>query len=131
MELKITSLEDLKEYARGQIVELPAFADGQPFVARLKRPSMIDIISSGALPNSLLSRATSLFMSGANSIGEEDYEALKGFGSILDCLCESSFVEPTYEQIKECGIELTDDQKMFMFNYSQTGVKALESFRNE
>ncbi len=33
--LQITSLADLQAYAKGQIVMLPPFAEGQPFVARL------------------------------------------------------------------------------------------------
>lgn len=131
MELKVTSFEELKEYAKGHIVELPPFADDQPFVAMLKRPSMIDMVSSGVLPNSLLSMATSMFMKGANSVEDDDFESLKSLGEVLEYICENSFIQPTYKQIKESGVELTDDQKMFMFNYCQVGVKALESFRSE
>mgnify|MGYP003291494415 CR=1 FL=1 len=32
--------------------------------------------------------------------------------------------------LKEAGIELTDEQMMFIFGYSQNGVRQLESFRN-
>ena len=32
-------------------------------------------------------------------------------------------------QLKENDIQLTDEQLLFIFNYSQTGVKALDSFR--
>lgn len=131
LNLKVTSIEELKEYAKGQLVELPPFADGQPFVARLKRPSMIDMVSSGSIPNSLMDKATSLFMEGANSISAEDVETLKGVGDVMEYIFKASFVEPTYDQIKEVGLELTDDQRMFVFNYSQLGVKALESFRDK
>lgn len=31
VENKVTSIEELKEYARGQFTELPPFAEGQPF----------------------------------------------------------------------------------------------------
>ena len=37
IQLTVTSIEDLKKYARGTIVELPCFAEGQPFVARLNK----------------------------------------------------------------------------------------------
>lgn len=39
--LKVTSLAELVEYSKGVIVELPEFAEGQPFVVRMTRPSMM------------------------------------------------------------------------------------------
>ena len=47
---------------------------------------------------------------------------------VIDLIASETFVEPTYNEIKSTGIELTDEQMMFIFNYSQQGVKALESF---
>lgn len=130
-DLKVTSLEELKVYAKGQVVELPPFAEDQPFVARLVRPSMIDMIGTGAFPNELLEKATELFMEGAGSIKSEEVGSLKGIKNVMEYIFEASFVEPTYSQIKELGLKLTDDQKMFVFNYCQMGVKALESFRDK
>ena len=60
-ELKVTSFESLQEYAKGQIVELPPFAEGQPFVARLVRPSLLDMVSDGTIPNPLIASANKLF----------------------------------------------------------------------
>ena len=57
----ITSIAQLSEYAKGQVVRLPDFAPDQPFVARLKRPSMLVLAKSGKIPNSLLETASSLF----------------------------------------------------------------------
>ena len=37
----VTTIYDLQEYSRGQIVKLPDFAEGQPFVARMRRPSLL------------------------------------------------------------------------------------------
>ncbi len=50
---------------------------------------------------------------------------------IMDVLCEAAFVEPTYQQLKDVGIQLTDDQYMFIFGYTQNGVKQLQSLRTE
>ena len=49
----------------------------------------------------------------------------------MDKLCEATFVEPSYNEMKEAGIKLTDEQLIFIFDYSQNGVKALDSFREE
>ena len=40
-------------------------------------------------------------------------------------------MEPSLAEIESVGLELTDDQMMALFNYSQVGTKALESFRQE
>ena len=127
MEQKITSLDQLRQYAAGQIIELPAFSEGQPFVARLKRPSMLALAKANKIPNSLLLTANNLF-AGAG-VDKKKPEALKDVFSVLDVICEACFVEPTYQELREAGVELTDEQYMFLFNYTQRGVRALESFR--
>ena len=58
----VTSIEELKQYSNGTLVELPCFAEGQPFVARLKRPSLLGMVKQGKIPNTLLVRADELFV---------------------------------------------------------------------
>lgn len=127
--LPITPLESLQEYARGAVVQLPSFSEDQPFVARLRRPSMMALAKSGKIPNSLLNTANSLFM--GKGMDSNNEGALKEVLSIVDILCDAAFVEPTYSQLREAGVELTDEQYMAVFNYTQQGVKALEPFREE
>ena len=127
--MDITSLESLQEYSRGAIVQLPSFAEGQPFVARLRRPSMMALAKSGKIPNALLSTANSLFIKGG--VDAADDSVMKDVLSVVDVLCAAAFVEPTYEQLQKVGVELTDEQYMFVFNYTQKGIKALQPFRGE
>ena len=101
--LPITPLESLQEYARGAIVQLPSFSEDQPFVARLRRPSMMALAKSGKIPNSLLNTANSLFM--GKGMDSNNEGALKEVLSIVDILCDAAFVEPTYSQLKEAGVE--------------------------
>ena len=129
---EITSLSTLQEYAKGQLVELPPFAEGQNFVAQLKRPSLMALAKAGKIPNELLASAEGLFDSGSKSKGSKDnVEILNEMYDMIETICEASFVSPTYQQIKDAGIELTDEQKHFVFQYSQQGVKALSNFRTE
>lgn len=128
-DLQVTSLFQLETYAKGQLVQLPSFADGQPLVARLRRPSMLALVKSGKIPNALLVTANQLFKKGGEGLDADDQEMLKNVFSVMDALCAASFVEPAYEDIKKSGVVLTDDQMMFVFNYSQSGVKALNTFR--
>lgn len=129
-DLQVTTLEQLKEYANGQIVELPPFAERQPFVARMKRPSILGLVEQGKIPNILLSTAQSLFM-GTKVKGEDEDAMLQNTLNVINILAKESFISPTFEELKEAGIQLTDDQLMFVFNYAQNGPKALKNFRSE
>ena len=125
-----TSLQQLSDYAKGQLVELPPFAEGQPFYARMTRPSMLMLAKLGKIPNQLLNTANELFFDGTKKAAL-DPNSLKNMFELIDVICEASFVSPKYHEIKEAGLTLTDDQFMFVFNYTQQGVAALKPFRGQ
>lgn len=123
---EVTSISQLNEYAKGQLVELPSFGEGQPFFARLRRPSMLALAKSGKIPNSLLATANRMFDS---SLDIKNENMLKDFYMVIETILEAAFVEPTYQEIKDAGVQLSDDQMIFVFNYTQQGVKVLDQFR--
>lgn len=129
--MNITSLSDLQSYAKGTVVRLPDFSEGQPFVARLRRPSMLVLAKSGKIPNSLLNAAGELFAKGGGGMDTDNANMLGDMYGIMKIVCESALVEPTMKDIEDAGLTLADDQMMAIFNYTQTGVRALESFRKE
>ncbi len=126
-----TSLSDLQSYTQGAVVRLPDFAEGQPFVARLRRPSMLMLAKAGKIPNALLNTANELFAKGGGGLDTDDPDMLKNFYDTCKVLCEAALMQPTMAEIEQAGIELADNQMMAIFNYSQSGVKALQSFRQE
>lgn len=130
-ELKATSLDDLEKFSSGQLVELPAFAEGCPFIARLKRPSMLSLMMNKKIPNQLIVSAQELFEKGTESFNADDENAMENLFNIMEVICEASFVEPTYSAIKSHNVELTDEQMMFVFQYSQAGVKAITPIHQE
>lgn len=127
--LVITPIDDLVKASQGTLIELPPFVEGQPFVARLKRPSMLALVRAGKIPNALITTANELFAKGG--FDTDDSSAMDNLFGVLDAVCEACFVEPTYTQLKDAGITLTDDQLMFVFNYTQRGVSALGGFRSQ
>lgn len=131
IELQVTSLETLKKIAKGEIVKLPGFYGDEPFVVRMVRPSMLDLISAGEIPNPLLNTASKLFMKGTRSINENSLSDMQGFTELLEVLCEKSIVEPSYKDIKDAGVRLTDEQKGAVLAYIQHGVKKLDNFREQ
>ena len=125
---EVTSLADLQVYARGQVVELPGFFSEEPFVARLRRPSLLALTKSGKIPNALLSAANELFTGKQDKSDPVDLSEIMG---VLEVICESALLEPTYKDVVDAGLTLTDEQYTAIFNFSQRGIKALEPFRTK
>ena len=130
-QLVVTSLEDIAEYQKGTIVELPPFGPDQPFIARLRRPSMLALARSGKIPNQLLDAANRMFFGDRGKSVKYDQNSLRETFEVIDVICDAAFVEPKYNELKQAGIELSDDQYTFVFNFCQQGVKALDSFRSQ
>ena len=129
---KITSIDDMLKSSKGELVDLPGFNDGEVMTVRLRRPSMLNMIKSGKIPNELLTDANRLFSKGTSSMAENavisNPDSLKDMMQLLETVCESAFVEPSYQEIKGAGIELTDSQMLAVFEYTQNGVGNLKSF---
>lgn len=125
---EVTSLADLQVYAQGQVVELPGFFSEEPFVVRLRRPSLLALTKSGKIPNALLSAANELFTGNQDKSDPVDLSEIMG---VLEVICESALLEPTYKDVVDAGLTLTDEQYTAIFNFSQRGIKALEPFRTK
>lgn len=128
MELKVTSLEDLKKMAECDVIELPKFKQEMPFIAKVKRVSLLNLVRRGVIPNQLLSAAEELFYGKTSNKGNVDIKALT---DVMFIMAENTLVEPSIKDIQDTGLELTDEQLVALFNYSQKGVEELESFRKE
>lgn len=120
---------DLKKYAGGSEVELPGFIAEEPFVVMLRRPSLLGMVEAGKIPNPLLSTAASLFHHGVTEAISDDGEKMKNMAGVLTIVAKSALVSPTYDEIRAAGLELTDLQLMFIYDFVQTGVDTLKSFR--
>lgn len=129
--MNITSASDLQTYAAGVVIRLPDFAEGQPFVARVRRPSLLVLAKSGKIPNTLLTTAGELFSKGGGGLDPDNANMLGDMYDIMHIVCESALIQPSMQDIEAVGLQLSDEQMMAIFNYSQAGVKALESFRQE
>lgn len=131
MGAKITTIAEMKKQSEGALVNLPPFAEGKELVVRLRRPSMLSLVRAKKIPNTLLSSANKMFKNGPAVFDVNDESMMDDIFEILDVICDAALVEPTYKEIRDAGVELTDDQLMFIFGYTQNGVKQLESFRTE
>lgn len=130
-ELKVTDIETLVKSASGEIVQLPSFTESVPFIARVKRPSLLGLVKSGKIPNNLLVKTNELFIQDGEGFDTEDSNMMADLCNVLEMIAGETLVEPSYKDLTAAGVELTDEQLMALFNYSQRGVAALESFRTE
>ena len=132
--MQVTSFEQLKNIKTSEIVELPSFEDGTPFIVEIKKPNMMQLITSGKIPNTLLKVAMDMFN---GKVGEKLVKAsesnadLKELVGMMNVIAEASLINPTMKDIKKANVELSDDQLMGILMYSQGGVKSLENFRNQ
>jgi hypothetical protein len=130
--MEVTTLEQLQEYAKGSIVKLPDFAEGQPFVVRMKKPSLISMLASNQIPNELMNVATELFEG-----GNKKKEVGKNQNNVSDLiqLCrliaKESLIQPSLDEITDVGLNLSDEQFLAIFDWTQGGVKTLTPFREE
>lgn len=124
------SIEELKQKATTE-VKIVGYEEGEHITLRLKRISLLGMVKSGKIPNQLLARATQLFTGvkkGDVSNALDDMDNITEMSKILDLVCEEAMVEPTFADANEY---LTDDQKSEIFNWTQSGVAGLTSFRDE
>lgn len=125
--MAVTSIEDLKKIAEGQEVELIGWGE-EPFVCKLKRPSMLGLVANGDIPNPLLNAAYILF-NGVKTT--KDVINMKEQKELLTIMAKAAMVDPTYDDLEKIGLELTDAQLLEIYNYTQIGIKALTSFRTK
>lgn len=131
MDARITTIESLMERRDGIVVELRGFYgnEGDAFVARVKRPSVMGLAASGKIPNDLLGAASKLFATG--KVDETDKSMLKHTYEVMSVIAKEVLVEPSYAELEKAGISLTDEQLVEIFQFTQTGVSALTSFRKK
>lgn len=127
--MAITSFESLKEYAKGTEVELPSFSEGQPLVALLRRASLLNLVRENKIPNKLHAVVTKMFK--GDSKNDITLDGLKENTELMEIVARDVLVEPTFEQIENAGLKLTEEQLLAIFNFSQSGVTKLETFRTE
>jgi hypothetical protein len=126
--MDVTSFEELKVIAKGEVIPLPSFIEGKPFVVRVKRVSLLKLVQEGVIPNTLLGAANELFY-GKNSNKSSNKDAdMKELAKVMTLMAESALLSPTPAQMKELGLELTDQQVVSLFNYTQKGLEGIAKF---
>lgn len=123
--MAVVKIDDLKKYADGVEVSMPGF-EGDTIDVLVRRPSLLKLAQDGKIPNQLLGAAASLFHDGSSS---KDV-SLKEMSEVLEYIAQACLVSPTYDEFVGAGLQLTDVQLVYLYNYSQTGLDEIRRFRN-
>ncbi len=105
---------------------IPSFSGEGSMEVKLRRPSMLSLAARGVIPNELLACARDLFNEGGKAQIQLDE-----LGRLLIIFAQSALVSPSYEELEEQGISLTDEQLSAIYAFAQGGVRALIPFRAE
>lgn len=125
---KVTPVSALKKYADcAEVVELPGWEEGVPFVCKLRRAMLRVLVIAGKIPNPLMAAAQRLYEGNNSKASAKLDETLK----TMEIVIRSAMVEPTYDELEEADIVLTEEQMLAIFLYAQSGVNALASFRQK
>lgn len=127
--MSVTSMTGLRDAAGGVEVSVPGFTSGEIITLKIKRPSLIEMAAQGRIPNPLMSTAAQLFKSGAKKEINEmsDGDKFKELAEAIHCVVKAALVEPSYEELTNNGVELTDVQLLYIYDYVQTGIDQLKS----
>ena len=120
----ITNLAALEKAANGEIVALPGWTEEQPFVARLKRASLTGMIRAGKIPNPLIAAAQKLYEGSGKSRANATFEET---AKVMRLVVEEALAEPTMEQLKAAGLDLTEEQADQIYLYAIKGGKSAGS----
>lgn len=107
-----------------RVVRLPGWC-GEDWECELRRPSLLTLAAKGAIANPLLKTARKLFYSGVSPDGGDLAEE----GRVLLEIARAALVKPSFAELEAAGIDLTDEQLVAIFQFTQLGAAALDRFR--
>lgn len=120
--MSVISAKEFKEKAT-RVIQIDGFEAGEKIEVRIKPASILNLMISGKLPNSLLNVVQEVFgdVDEINNKLQNDSETMKAAMQLMDLVCEQCLVEPKYSEIAEF---LTDNQKSQIMIEAQGNVTA-------
>ena len=118
-ELRITNAEDLKKVRDGQVVELPAFMDGTPFVVKLRRPSLLRMAKLGQIPDELQPVIDRLLQG-------DDSDAMELKAAAFELYARLAMEEPKFDEVEDV---IDSFQLATIWHWGIFGPAMMEPFR--
>jgi len=133
-DLRVASVEDVKEQMRGEVVPIPGW-NNDDINFRLRRPSITGLVRQGKIPNELLGVAEKAVKGDKQGQPKTPPKPPKDRDEDFDKLCDllhliakEAIVEPRFDGLFD---KLTDEQLFFIYFYVMQGVRGLKTFREQ
>ena len=121
----VTPISQMPNSFATEIVELPGWEPNQTVNFRLRRSNLRGLVTAGKIPNPLLSAAQRLYEGGTSKSNASFTDIVK----VMTLVVENTMVEPTYSDLTEANVELTEEQFGLIWSYANRGAQALATFR--
>lgn len=129
--MAIITAEQFRDKSKA-IISIPGFDPGETFEIRVKKLSIVGLMSSGKIPNPLMKVVKDAFAgikSSSDADGADNDASLMDkageIGKLLDIVCREAMLEPAFEDVKDV---MNDAQKLAVFQFTQGGVEQAKSF---
>lgn len=128
--MAIISAKQFREKSTS-IISIPGFERGETFEIKVRNISLVGLMSSGKIPNSLMQIVKDSFEGLKSTLSDEDSDDFAvidkagEIGKFLDIVCKEAMIEPTFDEI---GDVMNDEQKLSVFEFTQGGVEKVKSF---
>lgn len=127
--MAVISAEQFKNKAVS-IIPIPGFDEGETFEIKVKKLSIVGLMSSGKIPNSLMQVVKDAFAGIKSNTAGNDADAsimdkAGEIGKLLDIVCAEAMLEPKFEDVKDV---MNDAQKLAVFQFTQGGVEQAKMF---
>ena len=111
------------------IISIPGFDPGETFEIKVRKLSLVGLISSGKIPNSLMKVVKDAFAGIKSSADDEDESAVMDkageIGKLMNIVCKEAMLEPTFDDVKDV---MNDAQMLAVFQFTQGGVEEVKPF---
>jgi hypothetical protein len=119
---KPISLEELKQIAQPDVIEISGFKAGETIAIAVKMVDLTPYLLELNIGNPVIDNK------GKTGAGVE--LQIKDIIPVLDEVVKEAMVQPTYEEFTSIT-PMTFDQKLQIFNYVMGDIEKLASFRKE
>ena len=122
----ITSIEEMMRQGGAAEVQISGWNGERDITVMLKRPSLYAMAAAGHIPNPLLPVADGLFMANGATIQKSRFDET---AKMIELIAKEALVKPTFDELTEAGLMLTDQQYNEIYAYVLRGPVGLDRFR--
>lgn len=120
------NLQEMAEKYGPKVYVLSGWAPDEEFQVKLRRPTIYNMAAMGYIPNPIMGAVQTMFSGNSQKIDAID---ARKQGEAVVAMAKFAMLEPTYQEVIDAGLMLTDDQLIEIYTFALGGAPALAAFR--